>query len=254
MPRSLLVLAASAALVYLALCLLLFVGQRALIYLPHPPSPGGHATTTLAADGVALRIATQPHPGPRAVVYFGGNAEDVSFSLPDLRAAFPQHALYLLHYRGYGGSGGRPSEAALFADALLLFDRVRAEHPEVTVVGRSLGSGVAVHVAARRPLARLVLVTPYDSIETIAAGQFPVFPVRWLLRDKFESWRDAPRIDVTTLVIAAERDEVIPRASTEALLRHFGPGVATLKVIAGTSHNTVSASPDYVALLKGTSP
>lgn len=249
MPRSLLVFALGAALVYLALCLLLFVAQRSLIYLPHPPSGGTHATTTLAADGAELRVATVPQVGPRAVVYFGGNAEDVSFSLPDLRAAFPQQALYLLHYRGYGGSTGRPSEAALFADALRLVDRVRAEHAEVTVVGRSLGSGVAVHVAARRPLARLVLVTPYDSIETIAAGQFPIFPVRWLLRDKFESWRDAPRIAVPTLVIAAERDEVIPRASTEALMRHFGPGVATLKVLAGTSHNTVSDDSEYVALL-----
>jgi pimeloyl-ACP methyl ester carboxylesterase len=251
MPRSLLVFAAGAVLVYLALCLLLFVAQRALIYFPHPPSPGAHATGTLAVDGAELRIVTQPLPGPRAIVYFGGNAENVVHSLPDLRAAFPDQALHLLHYRGYGGSTGKPSEPALFADALRLFDKVHAEHAEVTVVGRSLGSGVAVHVAARRPVARLVLVTPYDSVETIAAGQFPIFPVRWLLRDRFESWRDAPQIGAPTLLIAAERDEVIPRASTEALLRHFRAGVATLRVIAGTSHNTVSDRPEYIALLKG---
>lgn len=250
MPRSLLVFVVGALLVYLALCLLLFVAQRGLIYFPHPPSGGAHATTTLAVDGASLRIATVMQPGPRALVYFGGNAEDVGFSLPELRAAFPEHALYLMHYRGYGGSTGRPSEAALFADGLALFDRVRAEHAEVIVVGRSLGSGVAVHVAARRPVARLVLVTPYDSVEAIAAGRFPVFPVRWLLRDKFESWRDAPRIEAPTLLIAAERDEVIPRVHTETLLKHFRAGVATLEVLAGTGHNTVSGAA-YVALLRG---
>lgn len=84
-----------------------------------------------------------------------------------------------------------PSEVALVADALALFDRVYAEHPHVVVGGRSLGSGVAVHVASLRPVARLVLVTPYDSLYGIAARQFPYVPVRWLLWDTFESWRYA---------------------------------------------------------------
>ena len=246
-------LAVIVALVYLGLCALLFIFQRSLIYFPHPRSPGsGTAHYTLAVDGAELLVTTRAHAGTNAVVYFGGNAEDVSQSLPDLVAAYPDHALHLLHYRGYGGSTGRPTEAALFADALALFDKVRSQHPTVTVVGRSLGSGVAVHVASRRPVARLVLVTPYDSVQAIAAARFRLFPVRWLLSDKFESWRDAPQVGAPTLLIAAEHDEVIPRASTESLLARFRGGVAAMQVIAGTSHNTVSDTPEYVALLKGT--
>ncbi len=253
MPRTVLVAAAGALLVYAALCLLLFLLQRSLIYFPHPPSGDAGSTLRLAVDGAELRVATHAQPGPRAVIYFGGNAEDVTGSRPDLQAAFAGQALYLLHYRGYGGSTGRPSEAALYADALALFDRVRREHETITVVGRSLGSGVALHLASRRPVARLVLVTPYDSIEAVAAAHYPVFPVRWLLRDKFEAWRDAPRIGVPTLLIAAELDEIIPRRHTEALLGHFRSGVAQLVVLPGTGHNTVSMAPGWRALLGGAS-
>src|SRR5581483_3606208 len=108
--------------------------------------------------------------------------------------------------RGYGGSSGKASEAALFEDGLTLFDEVQKAHPQVEVVGRSLGSGVAVYVASLRPAARLVLVTPYDSIAEIGARQFPFVPVKWLLLDRFESWKYAPQVTAPTLIIAAEHD------------------------------------------------
>ncbi len=123
--------------------------------------------------------------------------------------------------------------------------------PTITVVGRSLGSGVAIRLASERPVSRLVLVTPYNSVEELAVRQYPYFPVRWLLKDKFESWRYAVRITVPTLLIAAEHDEIIPRASTEALFHHFLPGIATMKVIRGTGHNSISDSEEYLSLLKG---
>nr|WP_319588188.1 alpha/beta hydrolase [uncultured Desulfobulbus sp.] len=196
-------------------------------------------------------ITTRPHSGPDALLYFGGNAEDVSSSLPSLAQAFPDHALYLPHYRGYGGSSGKPSETALFADALALFDKAKNEHSKIVVIGRSLGSGVAVYLASQRPVARLVLVTPYDSIQGLATRQFPYLPVHWLLLDKFESGKYAPKVTAPTLVIAAEHDEVIPRASTEALCTRFSGGVAALKVVGGTGHNTISESPAYIALMQG---
>jgi len=252
MPRTMLTLAAVVALVYVGLCGALFVYQRKLIYFAQPRSPAGGATTlTLPVDGAQVLVTVVQRSGPNALLYFGGNAEDVSYSLPGLTSAFAEHAVYLLHYRGYGGSSGQPSEAALVADALVLFDKVRAEHANIVVVGRSLGSGVAVHLASLRPVARLVLVTPFDSLQDLAARQFAYFPVRWLLLDKFESWRYAQQVTVPTLVMAAEHDEVIPRKSTEALYQRFRAGVASFKVVAGTSHNTISESPDYVPLLKG---
>lgn len=235
---------------YLGLCLGLFLFQRSLIYFPQPRSHGSGATTiALPVHGARVLVSIRPRDGPQAVVYFGGNAEDVSLSLPDLAAAFPAHALYLLHYRGYGGSSGNPTEAALFDDGLALLDKVLATHPQVVVVGRSLGSGVAVRVASLRPVARLVLVTPFDSLQDLAAAQFPLFPVKWLLRDKYESWRHAAQVIAPTLLLAAEHDEVIPRWSTENLLQRFAPGRASLEVVPGTSHNTISEHPRYADLL-----
>ena len=252
MLRTLVTLLTVVVLVYLGLCGILYLFQRDLIYFPQPRSPGSTATIlTLPMDGAQVLVASRPRSGLNALLYFGGNAEDVSYSLPSLSTAFPNYAVYLMHYRGYGGSSGKPSEAALFADALALFDKVRADHQNIVVVGRSLGSGVAVHLASLRPVARLVLVTPYNSLQELAAQQFPYFPVCWLLLDKFESWRYAAHVTVPTLIVAAEHDEVVPRTSTEALYKRFPPGFASLKVLAGTSHNTISESPEYMPLLKG---
>jgi pimeloyl-ACP methyl ester carboxylesterase len=238
------------ALLYLACCILLFACQRSLIYYPHPPSAAkGTSTFTLQVEDAEVRVTAKPAPGPEAVIYFGGNAEDVNYSLPDLEAAFPRHALYLMQYRGYGASTGKPSEKSLVADALALCDRVRAEHPQVTVIGRSLGSGVAIQLAAARPVSRLILVTPYNSLVELAARQYSIFPVRWLMRDKFESWRYAPTVTAPTLLVEAENDEIVPRQSTEALYSRFPAGRAALRVVAGTGHNTIQESPEYIPLL-----
>jgi uncharacterized protein len=238
-------------LAYLGLCALLYLFQRSLIYFPQPRSPvAGTTVTALSVDGAEVLVTTRAAGGTKALVYFGGNAEDVSHSFPVLAAAYPDRTIYLMHYRGYGGSTGRPSERALVADAIALFDRVRVGHGDIIVVGRSLGSGVAVQLASLRPVTRLVLVTPYDSIVALAVRQFPYFPVRWLLEDRFESSKYAEKIEAPTLIIAAEYDEVIPRNSTESLLARFRRGVATLRVIAGTGHNTISESPDYVSALR----
>nr|WP_229428895.1 alpha/beta hydrolase [Massilia sp. ST3] len=236
---------------YLGVCVLLFLKQRSFIYFP----PQGAAlqapqVATLAVPGALLRVSQRPAPGRKALIYFGGNAEDVSASLPQLAQAFPERSLFLLHYRGYAGSSGSPSEAALVADALALFDKVAADHEDVALVGRSLGSGVAVQVAAARPVGKLVLVTPYDSLAGLAASHFPYFPVHWLLRDRYESWRHAPRVSAPVLIVAAEDDEIIPRKSTELLATRFAPERVSLRVIEGTGHNTISGSAAYVAALQ----
>lgn len=252
MPRYALTLILGAAFIYLALCVAILFFQRSMIYFPQmvPPATGANVLH-LAVNGAELRVRTRPIRGPKALIYFGGNAEDVAYSLPELAAAFPDHALYLMHYRGYGGSTGKPTEAALVADALALFDQVLTAHSQIAVVGRSLGSGVAVQLASQRPVARLVLVTPYNSILEMAQAQFFFLPVRWLLLDKFESWKFAGKVSAPTLLIAAQHDEVIPRLSTEALLGHFPAGVASLRVIAGAGHNTISNRPEYLALMRG---
>ncbi|MDB5869019.1 MAG: hypothetical protein JWP96_1351 [Polaromonas sp.] len=239
------------ALAYGGICAALYAFQRSLIYFPQSAVLAEPAATLkLAVADAQLRVSVRPHDGPKALIYFGGNAEDVSLNLPSFSRAFPDRALYLLHYRGYGGSSGTPSEERLQRDAQALFDKVQAAHSDIAVVGRSLGSGVAVRLASQRPVSRLVLVTPYDSLQALAAQQFPWFPVRWLLADKFESWRYAPLIRVPTLLLAAEFDEVIPRASTERLRASLGGGMASLVVIPGTGHNTISNDPQYLEVIR----
>jgi pimeloyl-ACP methyl ester carboxylesterase len=249
--RIAIVLVSTALVCYAAACLALFAFQRSLIYFPRPKSFGDAASTMrLAVEGAQLDITVRPHPGPKALIYFGGNAEDVSASLASFSTAFPDYALYLMHYRGFGGSTGKPSEKLLHADAMALFDKVSGEHTDVALVGRSLGSGVAIRLATVRPASRLVLVTPYDSIEDIAAKQFPWFPVRWLLVDKFSSWRYAPAIRVPTLILQAEHDEIIPAASTARLHAAFAPDTASLVVIRGAGHNDISDTPQYLERMR----
>jgi pimeloyl-ACP methyl ester carboxylesterase len=238
-------------LLYATACLALYVFQRSLIYLPQPNGfDTASSTRILPVPGADLVVSVRPYAGQKALIYLGGNAEDVSANLSSFSSVFPDYALYFLHYRGYGGSTGTPSEAALREDAQALFDMVYTEHPDVAVIGRSLGSGVAIGLATQRPVSRLVLVTPYNSIQEIAAQQFPYFPVSWLLTDKFESWRYAPKIRVPTLLLGAEFDEVIPRASTERLGAGFAKGIASLVIIPGVGHNTISHSSQYLDVLR----
>lgn len=230
---------------YLGLCGALYAFQRSLLYFPQPRSGPPAGEITLPGLGVDVRASVRPHDGPQALVYFGGNGEDVSQTLPELARTFPDHAIYAMQYRGYGRSGGSPSEAALQGDALALYDLVARSHARVSVIGRSLGSGIAIRVARERPVSRLVLVTPYDSILGLASAQFRWFPVRWLLQDTYESVRHAPALTVPTTLIAAEHDEVIPRASTERLLAAFAPGIATMTVIPDAGHNDLSRRSAY---------
>lgn len=252
MSRCVLPLAFASLVLYFVICSVFFYFQRSFLYFPQPRGrERSENVETLRVADVNLMLSVRRHGGTHAVIYFGGNGEDVAETLPYLARAFPECALYLLHYRGYGGSDGSPTEQALHADALALFDHVHAQHERVEVIGRSLGSGVAIRLASRRPVSRLVLVTPYDSIQEIAAARFALLPVRWLLRDKFESWRYAPLIRTPTLLIVAERDDVIPAASSKLLYSRFRPGVAEYRVMRNVGHNSIEEDPNYFSWLAG---
>ena len=251
MKRALISIGGILAGVYVGLCLLLYFGQRSIIYVPQPREyRTGISLVTLHPEGQNVLVSSRPHDGEDAVIYFGGNAEDVSLDMPEFSAGFPDAAIYLLHYRGYGGSSGKPTEKALVSDALDLFDLAHAQHRNILVVGRSLGSGVAVQVASQRPVARVVLITPYDGLKDIAAREYPFLPVGLLLKDKFESWRYAPRITAPTLILAAGNDEVVPRSSTERLNTRFKSGVARYVVIPNVGHNSISDFSNYMTLIK----
>ncbi len=229
--------AAWLALGYGSVCLLMAVAQRSFIYFPRPAADPRNQLA-LQVEGARVLVAQRPHAGPKALIYFGGNAEDVSLTRAELAALLPDTALYLLHYRGYGGSGGRPSEAALRADAQALYAHVSQRHREVSVAGRSLGTGPAVHLAATREVQRLVLLVPFDSLLAVARGAMPWLPVRLLLRDRWDAAAEAPRVRAPTTIVAAELDAVVPLRHAEALQRAFRPGVAELVVVSDLDHNT----------------
>lgn len=248
--RNLLVLLLIPLGAYAALCALLFATQRSQIYfrVPEVQRPGAESIRLASGDDT-LKVWVLRRPGPRALIYFGGNAEDVSLNLPTFAAAFPAHTLYLVNYRGYGGSSGRPSEKALLADAEAVYDRVGAQHEAIAVVGRSLGSGVAVHLASVRAVERLALVSPYDSLVAVAREHYGWLPVGLLMLDRFDSAAKAARVRAPVLVIIAAQDEVIPPRRSQALHQAFLAGQARLVEISGATHNSLDAFPQYLASL-----
>ncbi len=234
------------ALIYLAACVLLYFYQRSLLYFPTTESRLSDAPSmTVESGGESLRVLTRQNDGPDAIIYFGGNAEDVSTSLFRFSTVLPNQSLYFVNYRGYSGSTGTPSEEALFSDALAVYDLIRDKHQNISVIGRSLGSGVAVYLAANRKVDKLVLVTPYDSIENVAKKNFPIFPVSLILKDRFDSALRIPNVEARSIVILADNDEVIPRANSDVLIARFPSDQVTVKVIDGTNHNSIGTSQTY---------
>ena len=253
--------AASVLALHVGVCAYIYGTQRNMLYRPQPRHlPVAQDELRLNFNGNLLQIShrapSAPVPGatvgtkPPALIYFGGNAEDVSTQLKRFARIWPQRELYLVHYRGWGASGGKPSEPSLMADALAVFDHVKATHAEVAVIGRSLGSGVAVQVASQRSVSQLVLVTPYDSIAKVAREQMPFWvPVDWLLKDRWESAQFAPNVSAPTTLMQAEHDTTIAADRTASLLKAFAPGVATLHHLGDVDHNSILFSRDYHRLL-----
>lgn len=251
MVRTTLQALAIAAAAYVALCALVALRQRDLMYFPALTRvPAADAGLTLTSDGVRVR-AWVVNPGrAHAIVYFGGNAEAVQSHRDTFAQWFPHHTVYLPAYRGYGASEGSPEAAALKRDALVFFDHAAAHHASVDVIGRSLGGGVAAHVASNRPVQRLALVTPFDRMGTVAAHHYPWLPVKWLLTERFDTAAALGGFPGRVLVIRAEHDEVVPAHSTRSLIDALPAPSTRVVMLAGAGHNTVDADPAYGAVLR----
>lgn len=232
---------------WLALCLFLFVVQRKMIYFPDYTRTDAATTDyALERDGVVLR-GWVVNPGqPSAILYFGGNAEMVQANRDEFARWFPGRTVYLLAYRGYGASDDVPAGPDLLEDALAFFDDVQARHPgqPVSAIGRSLGSGIASHVASQRPVDRLALVTPFDSLASVAAGHYPWLPARWLIRDPYPSTEYLRDYRSPVLVIRAGRDTVIPPAHTDALVAAL-PEPPRVVDIPSADHNDIGTYPAF---------
>ena len=236
---------------YIGICWLLYSQQDRLLYPGTADSnPTGFTALRIRSGHALLKVwVLHAGQGP-ALLYLGGNAEDLGADLPDFDQAFPDRAIYLMNYRGYGGSTGSPSESALIADAQTTFDAIAKEHQTIAVMGRSLGSGLASALAATRPVERVVLVTPYDSIASVAAELYPWAPVRWLLKDHYDSVRRIAAARAPTLVVIAERDESIPRAHSDALLAAIPSALRHSVVIANGTHNDLGDYQQYLKIVR----
>ncbi len=234
---------------------LLYFFQDALIFFPQPTpevtrtQSESHAYQVTHA-GVDLRgwfvrgVVSADNP---LLIYYGGNAEEVSVNLWDLQR-FGAGAYLFMNYRGYGDSDGKPSQATLCRDAVHILDHMVDRHQipleHIVLMGRSLGSGVAVHVAAKRKVRGVILVTPFDSLTNVARHHYPIFPVRLLLKHPFDSLALAPTIQTSALMLIAEQDEVIPPRYALNLAQAWGGPVQEV-VIEGAGHNDIQFDPRY---------
>ncbi|NML60964.1 alpha/beta fold hydrolase [Massilia sp. RP-1-19] len=231
-------IAGIASVLWVGLTAAIAASQRRLVFNPtikrEVPSPrsSGHRTRLVSlrtSDGTKLSgwLMTPAVVGPRpAVVYFGGRSEEVSWVARDAGKLFPGMTVLAVNYRGYGDSQGDPAENHMVEDGCMLYDwlaaRSRVDQARIAVVGRSLGSGVAVQVALQRPVQSVVLITPYDSILAIAQRRFRAMPVSFVLRHRFESIKYAAELKAPTYVVRAASDDVVPHSHTDLLVSKLG--------------------------------
>ena len=234
--------------------LMLYLFQGKMIFFPQPTAPVNQSR--YAENAIRLRhgevtltgwfFKNEIGPGHPLIVYYGGNAEDVSLNFADLER-FSTRSFVFMNYRGYGGSDGKPSETALLSDALFVIDHLANEGIDpahVVLMGRSLGSGMAVHVAAKRKVGGVILVTPFDSLVRVAKAHYPIFPVGAMLKHRFDSAALAPGITTPALFLMAANDEVVPVRFAKKLQALWGGPVTSVTVV-GTAHNTIETSPVY---------
>ncbi|MCH7880307.1 MAG: alpha/beta hydrolase [Proteobacteria bacterium] len=232
--------------IYLLFLGLLYLMQRTMLYYP-VPAPVNISAETISFDneGVKLQGWRLNRGQPRALVYFGGNAETITGNISQFKSLFSDYTVYLVNYRGYGDSEGKPTEAALFSDALAIYDQIRQQHSSISLFGRSLGSGVAVYLARHRQIDQLILLTPYDSLAEVAQTHYPMFPARYLMKDRFDSVKYAAEITTPVLIVTAESDRVVPKKHAEILRDRLTSTKVTYRMIAGAGHNDVSDFPAY---------
>lgn len=220
------------ALTYLALLLALFFGQRFLMY--HPVAAMGapsdyhlrnvDALRIPSADGTSLVLwRAKAREGQPTIVYFHGNGGNLGYRTHLLQAwQDAGFGFVAVDYRGYGGSGGSPEETGILADAQAAVNHAlnqeRLPASQLIFYGESLGTGIAVRMAATTPPRLLVLQSPYISVAARAAEIYYYVPVQWLIHDRFESLDYLKQVHAPVLILHGETDTVIPITQGRAML------------------------------------
>jgi len=237
-------------LAYIAFGILLFINQRDLLYAPTDKLNHLFNEVIFHNEKESINVIVVNDKKAKAILYFGGNGDTVALSAFAFDRFFPEHTVYLVNYRGYGGSSGKPSEKGIYSDALTIFDQIKSKHSDISVLGRSLGSGVATYLASKREFEKLVLVTPYDSAQSMAQERFPLYPMSILLKDKYDSVSRVKDIQAKTLILIAGDDNVIPMKHTQQLIKAFLSSKVEVKIIEGVGHNTILRDDRYYHVLQ----
>jgi fermentation-respiration switch protein FrsA (DUF1100 family) len=237
--------------IYLVIAALLLVFQRVFIYFPSNQYKHDFEQITLPNDNINIEVIMLNRGNENAIIYFGGNAEAVIHTAKKFTINFPKKTIYLVNYRGYGGSLGKPTQAGLFSDATALFDHFLSAHKNIAVIGRSLGSGVAIHLAANRAVSHVALITPYDSILALAKKRYPMFPISLMLKDYYDSVGLANRVSAPVLVLVGGKDRIIPPSHSQKLLDALRKGRGNVKIIVfeQAGHINISQFIDYYTSL-----
>jgi uncharacterized protein len=243
---------------YLGVAGLVWLAQESLMFHPRVASgvvtaPDGWRLEEVAIearDGIRLAgvLAVPPVERPPLVIYFGGNAEEVTEYARAVASEYGDRAVLLVNYRGYGASGGRPGETAMVADAIELFDWV-ARHPaidagRIALHGRSLGAGVAVQLAAARPVRCVVLTSPFASALDVARDFYSWLPVALLMRHPFDLSAAAAKVKTPALILFGEQDSIVAPRHSERLAGLWGGPVERVR-FPGFGHNDLHLNPAY---------
>lgn len=223
MPIVALKIAVAIALIYALIVLIGYVVQRKLMYFP---SPERVAPAAVGLAGVEERLIETPdgqrvvtwygraQPGQPTILYFHGNGGNLALRADRIRRYLDcGQGILMMSYRGYSGSTGKPTEAANVADARLAYDLLIAERValrDIIVYGESLGTGVAVRIAAEKPVGGLILDSPFTSAVDVGARHYPFLPVGLLMQDRYEVLSYVAKIRAPLLVVHGERDQVVP--------------------------------------------
>ena len=235
---------------YVGMGLFLYINQRDFLYFPTPDISTPYGEMALQNEGASINVLVLNKGHENAILYFGGNAESMAQSSDYIAQQFPTFTVYLMDYRGYGGSTGEPTEKGLYSDALKLYDTIKPKHNRISIGGRSLGSGIATYVATHREVSKLALITPFDSIVNVAQGRYPIYPVSLLLHDKYDSAARAKDISAKTFIVIAQNDQVISKERTQELIEAFSSKQLQITTISNRGHNDISSDERYYKIMQ----
>ncbi|HJO92767.1 MAG TPA: hypothetical protein QF753_05145 [Victivallales bacterium] len=231
---------------YILIALILYFFQRKLLYFPQKGvNLVYEKEISIKNKEIVLRGWVINDGKDNAILYYGGNAEKIEYNIPQFKKIFRNYTVYLMCYRGYGMSEGIPTETNLYNDAVLIYDKIKKNHNNISLIGRSLGCSIGMYVASKKSANKIALITPFDSIEKVAQQIFWMYPMSILLKDKYNSSKYAEKISSKTLIMIAENDEVITRKRSESLISMFKSDNLTVEIIKGAGHNSISIFPEF---------